>query len=77
MLTKKIDLHGNRHKMARTETIRAIEDSWGSGDTLDIITGHSPSMKAIVTEVIKEYDVDFQEGDVFGTNKGFIRVYIS
>jgi hypothetical protein len=43
---------------------------------VDIITGHSPKMKALVTEVLDEYKLEYQIGDWAGLNTGFIRTKI-
>lgn len=71
-----IDLHGIRHHMVRNELIRKIEDLWGTDTDLEIITGHSPSMKNIVKEVLDEYKLEYKEGDFAGLNMGMIRAEI-
>jgi len=71
---KKIDLHGIRHEDARSEVIHFIEDNWGSNEAVEIITGHSQGMKAVVEEVLKEYKLDYRIGDFFGFNKVYIKV---
>ena len=73
---EKIDLHGIRHDMVRKKVIRAIEDHWMTGDTLDLITGHSNEMKGIVIEVLEEYGLEYRIGDFSQTNMGFIRTTV-
>ena len=53
--------------------IRFIESNWASGQEVEIITGNSSRMKEIVTEVIKEYDLDFHVG-FMGLNTGRIAI---
>jgi len=71
---KKIDLHGTKHEDARSKVIHFIEDNWGSNEAVEIMTGHSQKMKAIVEEVLKEYKLDYRIGDFFGFNKVYIKV---
>ena len=68
---KKIDLHGLRHHMVRNILIGELENLWNSDLEVEIITGHSDSMKAIVREVLDEYKLDYQEGDLI--NPGYIK----
>lgn len=71
---KEIDLHGIKHEEVRSKVIHFIEDNWGTNGEVEIITGHSQRMKAIVEEVLKEYKLDYKVGDFFGFNKMYIRV---
>jgi len=71
-----LDLHGARHHMVRGQVIKFIESLWGSSVKVEIITGHSESMKLVVKEVLDEYGLDCQEGDLSGLNMGMIRTEI-
>lgn len=64
----KLDLHGVKHQDVKRKVIRLIEDHWDSGDTLKVITGNSDKMKDIVISVVKEYKLNFSEGDFFNPN---------
>ena len=73
MKTPKIDLHKVRHEDVKQKVIRLIEDYWNTDTRIQIITGNSPVMRKIVTDVLKEYDLDYVIGDYFG----FINNYIT
>ena len=66
----KIDLHGLRHEDARKHLIRKIEELWGTGEPIDVVTGNSPRMKEIVRQVLTEYGMGCQQDDV---NNGVLR----
>ena len=70
----KLDLHGTRIAEVRQKVIAIIEDNWDSGNKLEIITGHSNSMKKEVIEVINEYNLAYTVGDYFKFNLGYITV---
>ena len=55
MLT--LDLHGLRHEDAKRKLELFINDHWGK--MLKIITGHSSSMRGIVSSTAQYYDLDF------------------
>lgn len=61
----RLDLHGVKHKEARSKTIRFIEDNWDNNSELEIITGRSMKMKGIVVNVIEEYDLPYSIGGWF------------
>jgi len=67
---KKIDLHGVKHEDVRSVCIEFIEDNWDLDDEVQFITGYSGEMKAIVIDLLEEYELNFQIGD--GFNSGFI-----
>ena len=69
---KTLDLHGIRHEEVKKQLICEIEKLWNSGADLKIITGHSSKMKDLVKEVLKEYKLEYREGDLFGINNGYI-----
>lgn len=71
----KIDLHGVKHSDVIWLVIKEIERLWNTGSTLDIITGDSHKMKSIVIDILEEYNLDYQEGDILKVNTGFIRVF--
>ncbi len=73
---EKLDLHKTRHNDVRNDVVRFIESHWDSGEQVDIITGHSSTMKVRVIEVLDEYKLEWKEGDHLGFNKGFIRVQL-
>lgn len=70
----KLDLHGMRHADARNAVIRFIEDNWDSEAELIVVTGHSPKMKTIAMDVIKEYNLDHRKGDIFGFSNATITI---
>ena len=53
----RLDLHGVKHEDVFRKVIHFVEDSWDSGDEVDIITGHSGAMRDIV---IKELQFHIQ-----------------
>ena len=55
MLT--LDLHGLRHEDAKRKLELFINDHWGK--MLKIITGHSSTMRGIVSSTAQYYDLDF------------------
>lgn len=70
---KKLDLHRTRHEEAERKTIRFIEESWGSGEEVEIITGNSQVMKGLVINILDEYCLTYKIGRVFDlNNKGYI-----
>jgi len=62
--------------MVRNKLISFIEENWGNDVEVHIITGNSPRMKEIVTEVLDEYKLEYREGDWAGINMGFIKTEI-
>jgi len=52
-----LDLHGLRHEVAKRKLELFINDHWGK--MLKIITGHSSTMRNIVSSIAKSYDLDF------------------
>lgn len=70
----RLDLHGIRHEEARRQTIRFIENNWGSTVDLKVITGHSQKMKQVVIEVIDEYGLEHKVGDYFGIDTAYITI---
>jgi len=70
----KIDLHGIKHEDVRSEVIHFIEANWNSNKAVEIITGRSKDMIAIVEEVLNEYKLDYKIGDFFEFNKSYIKV---
>lgn len=72
-----IDLHGFRHEDVPRIVERYINDFWGSGESFDIITGHSPKMKKIVIDILMKYNLQYNIGDYIGTNSGYIRTILN
>ena len=69
----KLDLHRTRHEDAKRKTIRFIEDNWGSGEEVEIITGNSQKMKGLVMNTLDEYGLSYQTSRMFDlNNKGYI-----
>jgi len=75
MKPAKCDLHGTRHGDVRRVVIRFVEENWNSGREVEIVTGNSQKMKALVIEVLEEYRVDYHSG-IFGYNSGSIRMVL-
>jgi DNA-nicking Smr family endonuclease len=71
-----LDLHGVKHERARAMIIRFIEDNWKRGGNVEIVTGHSNEMKAIVKEVLDEYKLEYKDGSFDGRNMGMVRTEI-
>ena len=70
---KKLDLHRTRHFEVKRKVINFIEDNWGSGEEVEIITGNSNKMCDIVTNMLDEYKLAYQIGRLFDlNNKGYI-----
>lgn len=63
---QKIDLHGVKHEDVRSQLIRFIESLWATNTDVQIVTGHSPEMKAIVIEILKEYKLEYNIGGFLG-----------
>ena len=68
MKHNKLDLHGVRHHEVRNKVIRLVEDNWGDGLSVEIITGNSDEMKSIVGNVLNEYNLDYKVGTFFNPN---------
>jgi DNA-nicking Smr family endonuclease len=68
MKHNKLDLHGVRHHEVRNKVIRLVEDNWGEGLNVEIITGNSDEMKSIVGNVLDEYHLDYKIGTFFNKN---------
>ena len=68
MKHNKLDLHGVRHHEVRNKVIRLVEDNWGEGLNVEIITGNSDEMKSIVGNVLDEYHLDYKVGTFFNPN---------
>ena len=68
MKHNKLDLHGVRHHEVRNKVIRLVEDNWGEGLNVEIITGNSDEMKSIVGNVLDEYNLDYKVGTFFNPN---------
>ena len=68
MKHNKLDLHGVKHHEVRNKVIRIVEDNWGEGLGVEIITGNSDEMKSIVGNVLDEYNLDYKVGTFFNPN---------
>jgi len=72
----KLDLHGVKHVDVKPMVIRFIEDLLRTKTVVEIITGHSPKMKAIVIEVLEEYKLEYSDGGFLGVNPAVITTVI-
>ena len=55
---KQIDLHGKRHSWVVTELLNIVILHCNKGELpIKIITGHSPTMKSIVTRSCGDFNV--------------------
>jgi DNA-nicking Smr family endonuclease len=62
MIDSKLDLHGTKHKEARRILENFIYQHIRRGTKeVEIITGNSPEMKKIVSDIAKEYDMTTRE----------------
>ena len=68
MKYSKLDLHGVRHHEVRNKVIRIVEENWGEGMEVEIVTGNSDEMKSIVCNVLDEYNLDYKVGTFFNPN---------
>ena len=68
----KLDLHGVKHEDVKREIIKFIESHWFDDPMpeLIIITGHSNKMIEIVTEVIGEYQLEWD----YGLRHSYLRI---
>ena len=69
----KLDLHNTRHQ----DVSKLIDKFlWDNHDRypLQIVTGNSQEMKDVVISVLDEYGHNYQIGDFFGINTGFIQI---
>lgn len=51
----KINLHGLKHQEVPKFLEGHINELWDTDTEVEIITGHSPRMKKIVSEILDEY----------------------
>ena len=72
----RLDLHGFRIEEARESLIEFIERFYNSEEECDIITGNSTKMKFMVQDVLKEYKMEYREGDLLGNNMGYIKTWL-
>ena len=70
MPTINVDLHGVKHEDVRRILIAEIERHWDEGCDLIVVTGHSPQMRELVIEVVKEYLLDWEDG----LHRGYLRI---
>ena len=70
----KLDLHQVRHEDVRGRCIEFVEANWDTGEEIHIITGYSDMMMELVIQVLKEYNLRYEEGDCF--NKGYIKSWL-
>jgi len=63
---EKLDLHGVKHEDVERLVMRAINDNWGKGEPLKVITGHSPAMMGLVINVAWVYELPYAIGGFSG-----------
>ena len=74
--TKQLDLHGTAHEDVKRKVIRFIEEYWNLDKELEIITGNSQKMRDLVIEVIEEYDLIYNIGKLYSTDKSRIITWV-
>lgn len=60
-----LDLHGVKHADVKQTVINFIEGHWNKGHELTLVTGHSSAMKGLVLEVLDEYKLPYNIGDLY------------
>lgn len=68
-----LDLHGVSYKDVSWKCHKFINDNWGIKKEGHIITGNSDGMKSLVFDVLKQYQIDFEES--ITDNRGYIRIW--
>ena len=71
-----LDLHGVRHEGAKKLTIAFVEGHLGTAENVEIVTGHSPKMRKIATDVLDEYGLTYWVGGFLELNPAVILVEI-
>jgi DNA-nicking Smr family endonuclease len=70
---KHLDLHGETIASARRKVELFVNRNWGSGEDIEIITGHSQQMRRVVAEVFERYAMEWQVGGPLGVDDSYIR----
>ncbi len=70
----KLDLHGTPHDEAKNLTASFIEKNLRRASVLEVITGHSNTMREIVMDVLTEYNLEWYLGT--GNLEGSIKVIV-
>ena len=68
-----LDLHGVSYEDVSWKCHKFINNNWASKKEGHIITGNSIGMKALVFDVLKQYQIDFEESKRHNT--GYIKVW--
>lgn len=71
---EKLDLHKTKHEDVQRKVIRFIEEHFSKPVQLEIITGKSTAMKALVIGILDEYKLEYDIDGIFGLNHGIITV---
>ena len=71
-----LDLHGYYYEDARKALIAFVEDFYNTGRECEIITGNSVKMQMMTKDVLEEYKIEYQEGDLLGNNSGYIKAWL-
>lgn len=71
----RLDLHGVRHGDVQGKVIRLVEKYWNTDEELTVVTGHSPKMRKLVTEVLDEYGLEYYIGGTLGISNSFLTFY--
>ena len=72
MPTLKIDLHGIKHEDAKRVLINEIEAHWDRDYDFIVVTGHSPKMRKLAIEILKEYSLKWS----LGLHSSYLRVMV-
>lgn len=75
MKDNKLDLHGMSHYQINSHVDGFIWSCMKSNKSYaEIITGNSDRMKSLVIEIIKDYKLEYQVGDIH--NHGYIKIIL-
>lgn len=73
MKRDKLDLHGVRHKDVPRKVDKFLGEMIDSRlPELTIVTGLSVDMQDIVINTLKDYNLDYEVGDIY--NPGYIKI---
>ena len=73
--TTRLDLHGTKHGNVQGKVIRLVEKYWDIEKELTVVTGHSPKMRKLVTDVLDEYGLEYYIGGTLGISNSFLTFY--
>lgn len=70
----KLDLHGTPHDEVKNLTASFIEKNLRRASILEVVTGHSNTMRDIVLDVLTQYNLEWYLGT--GNLEGSIKVIV-